>query len=199
MSIMSWLQLVCSNRLSSGLFKVRLLDKMWELMVISLRTNATSSYLVITGTSEETDVLAIQASGWGGGGWLVISAVAVRAVKVYGGGFPPPALSDQLVQPMAEVLHLTGAQNTPHPHQVAVAPRTAAIGMTAVPWRTLPDGQLQLMVSIKQQVGRLLRRVFVRRGSPDLLWGLVPGGSRRIRRCQEDVWVRWLQESRRSG
>lgn len=60
-------------------------------------------------------------------------AVAVRTARVNGGGVLPPALSNQLVQTVAEVLNLTGAQDTPHPHQMDVAPPAATVGVTATP------------------------------------------------------------------
>lgn len=58
---------------------------------------------------------------------------AVRAARVNGGGVFPPALSNQLVETMAEVLNLTGAQDTPHPHQVSVGSPAAAVGMATTP------------------------------------------------------------------
>lgn len=57
-------------------------------------------------------------------------AVAVRTARVDGGGVFPAALSNQLVETVAEVLNLTSAQDAPHPHQMAVAPSTAIVGMT---------------------------------------------------------------------
>lgn len=57
-------------------------------------------------------------------------AVAVRTARVDGGGVFPPALSDQLIETVTEVLNLTGAQDAPHPHQMAVAPSTTVDGMT---------------------------------------------------------------------
>lgn len=60
-------------------------------------------------------------------------AVAVRTVWIHGGGVLLPVLSNQLVQPVTEVLDLTGAQDTRHPHHMAVAPTTAATGMATAP------------------------------------------------------------------
>lgn len=60
----------------------------------------------------------------------VALAVAVRTVRVDGRRVLPPALSNQLVETVAEVLDLTGAQDTSHPHQMSVAPTAATVGMT---------------------------------------------------------------------
>lgn len=60
-------------------------------------------------------------------------AVAVRTARVNGGGVFPPALSNQLVETVAEVLNLTGAQDAPHPHQMAVAFRATTVGVATTP------------------------------------------------------------------
>lgn len=68
------------------------------------------------------------------------SAVAVRAVGVDGGGVLLPVLSNQLVKPMTEVLDLTGAQDTCHPHHMAVVPTATAVGVATTPGPA-PPGQ----------------------------------------------------------
>lgn len=55
------------------------------------------------------------------------------APGVDGGGVLSPALSDQLVQAVAEVLDLTGAQDTAHSHQVAPPPDTVDMATTPRP------------------------------------------------------------------
>lgn len=60
-------------------------------------------------------------------------AVAVRTARVNGGGVFPPALSNQLVETVAEILNLTGAQDAPHPHQMAVASRATIVGVATTP------------------------------------------------------------------
>lgn len=60
------------------------------------------------------------------------SAVAMRAPGVDGGGVLSPALSDQLVQAVAEVLDLAGAQDAAHSHQVAPPPDAVDMATTAM-------------------------------------------------------------------
>lgn len=60
-------------------------------------------------------------------------AVAVRTARVHGGGVFSPTLSNQLVETMAEILNLTGAQYAPHPHQVAVVLTATTVGMATTP------------------------------------------------------------------
>lgn len=60
-------------------------------------------------------------------------AVAVRTARVNGRRVFSPALSNQLVKTVAEVLNLTGAQDASHPHQVSMAPTAATVGMTTTP------------------------------------------------------------------
>lgn len=60
-------------------------------------------------------------------------AVAVRTVRINGGGVFLPVLSNQLVKTVTEVLDLTGAQDTGHPHHVAMAATTGAVGMATTP------------------------------------------------------------------
>lgn len=112
----------------------------------------------------------------------VILTVAVRTAGVDGGVVFPPALSNQLVEPVAEVLHLTGAEDTPYPHQVAMASRTPTTGVTTVPWPTLRDRNLwwDIVVSVRELFWGILEQ----RGSPDdlcaLLGDLVVDGNREI-------------------
>ena len=44
------------------------------------------------------------------------STITMGAPGVDGGVVFSPALANQLVEPVAKVLHLTGAQDTPHSH-----------------------------------------------------------------------------------
>lgn len=60
-------------------------------------------------------------------------AIAVRTVRINGGGVLLPILSNQLVKTVTEVLDLTGAQDTGHPHHMAMAPTSTAIGMATTP------------------------------------------------------------------
>lgn len=64
---------------------------------------------------------------------LCRSSVAVWTARVNRGGVFPPALADQLVEPVAEVLDLAGAQDTPHAHQLGgvgvVAPSGRRVGV----------------------------------------------------------------------
>lgn len=48
------------------------------------------------------------------------STVTVGASGVDWGGVFSSTLANQLIKPMAEVLHLTGAQDTPHSHQLGM-------------------------------------------------------------------------------
>lgn len=70
--------------------------------------------------------------------WVLLpcSAVAVGAVGVDGGGVLLPVLSNQLVKTVTEVLDLTGAQDTGHPHHVV--PTAAAVGVATTPRPALP-------------------------------------------------------------
>lgn len=60
-------------------------------------------------------------------------AVAVRAVGVDGRRVLPPTVSNQLIKPVAEVLNLTGTQDTAHPHQMSMAPTATTVGVTPTP------------------------------------------------------------------
>lgn len=60
-------------------------------------------------------------------------AIAVRTVRIHGRGVLLPVLSNQLVQTVTEVLDLTGAQDTGHPHHMAMAPATTTIGVATTP------------------------------------------------------------------
>lgn len=70
-----------------------------------------------------------------GGGHLfvpaVVSSVAVGAPGVDGGGVLSAALSNQLVEAVAKVLDLTGAQDAAHSHQVA--PPSDTVDMATAP------------------------------------------------------------------
>lgn len=68
-------------------------------------------------------------------GVLQCLAIAVRTVWINGGGVLLPALSNQLVKTVTQVLDLTRAQDTGHPHQLPMAPTTTA---TVVDMATTP-------------------------------------------------------------
>lgn len=60
-------------------------------------------------------------------------SIAVWTAWVDGGGVFSPTLSNQLIEAMAEVLNLTGAQHTPHSHQLRIAPPHHSFGMATGP------------------------------------------------------------------
>lgn len=49
-----------------------------------------------------------------------VSSVTMWTARVYWRGVFTPSLAHELVEPVAEVLHLAGAQNTPYTHQLAL-------------------------------------------------------------------------------
>lgn len=132
-------------------------------------------------------------------------AVAVRTVGVNGGGVLPPTLSNQLIETVAEILNLTGAEDAPHPHQMDVAPSATADGVATTSRPALPDEPLlQRAVTLVQKwVGQPRWGLFVQEDPPnDLavsLGDVVVNGNREIRSSRCNDGERRLLELRGSG
>lgn len=77
------------------------------------------------------------------------SPIAVRAVGANGGGIPAFRLALQLPKPVAEILHLTGAQDTANSHQMSmmeVSSCTALSILGCSPRRMAQESGTRLLV-----------------------------------------------------
>ncbi|KAJ8411206.1 hypothetical protein AAFF_G00172120 [Aldrovandia affinis] len=73
--------------------------------------------------------------------------------RVYGGGVFPAALPNQLIEPVAKVLHLAGAKDTAHTHQVGlVVTPCPVVGVASPPRPPLRD--LHGIVRVRGDVAR---------------------------------------------